>query len=316
MAAGYIVTVSNQSAISQTVGRVTSSNGINGTAANVTLPALCSLTFKVNAAATGYNIEGQSNNASFTSSVLRSYLAGLTLSTAGSSATMSIAAGQATDSTNAVSMSIAAFSKTTSAFSAGTGNGGLDTGAIANSTWYHFYLIAKVDGTADILISLSASSPTMPSGYTYYRRIGSGKTNGSAQWVSFTQDGDYFRLAASVQDVGTTNPGTSAVTATLASVPTGVNVHAIFNIFCDVGTSTSVMYYVSDLAANDEAPSKTGVPGTSLSSGGNGSKTAGGQIQIRTNTSAQIRYRLDLSGASDKTFIITLGWIDYRGRNA
>lgn len=65
MAAGYMVTVSNQCAISQTIGRVTSANTLNGTAANITLPALCSATLVVNQAATGYNLVGQGNNASF-----------------------------------------------------------------------------------------------------------------------------------------------------------------------------------------------------------------------------------------------------------
>lgn len=69
MAAGYIVTVSNQSAISQTVGRVTSSNGINGATSNITLPTLCSATFKVNAAATGYNMEAQSANGTFSTTL-------------------------------------------------------------------------------------------------------------------------------------------------------------------------------------------------------------------------------------------------------
>ena len=38
-----------------------------------------------------------------------------------------------------------AYTKTTSAWGVGTGNGSLDTGSIANSTWYHVYLIKRVD---------------------------------------------------------------------------------------------------------------------------------------------------------------------------
>jgi hypothetical protein len=62
MASGYIVTVDNLSAISHTIGRVTSANGINGVVGNVTLPSKMSMTFKVNSAQGGYNIEAGGNS--------------------------------------------------------------------------------------------------------------------------------------------------------------------------------------------------------------------------------------------------------------
>jgi hypothetical protein len=61
--------------------------------------------------------------------VLRSYLAGLQLSTTGSSATFAVAAGMAADSTNAATIVLASsLTKTTSAWAPGTSNGALDTG--------------------------------------------------------------------------------------------------------------------------------------------------------------------------------------------
>lgn len=48
----------------------------------------------------------------------------------------------------------------------------LDAGTIAAGTWYSIWAIAKSDGTAGILASASATSPTMPTGYTYKARIG------------------------------------------------------------------------------------------------------------------------------------------------
>lgn len=57
----------------------------------------------------------------------------------------------------------------------------LDTGTIAQNTWYSIWAIAKSDGTTAGLASTSASSPTLPSGYTYKARIGWVKTvSGSA----------------------------------------------------------------------------------------------------------------------------------------
>lgn len=110
---------------------------------------------------------------------LRSYLAGLTLSTAGSSATFGIAAGVATNSTNADMMALAfAYTKTASAWALGTAAGSLDTGTIANA-WYHVFLIKGPDtGVVDVLTSLSVTSPTLPANYTLFRRIGSMR-NGS-----------------------------------------------------------------------------------------------------------------------------------------
>ena len=253
--------------------------------------------------------------------IIQNHLTGLTLSTAGSSATMSIAAGQATDSTNTGYMTLAAsISKTTSAWTVGDAAGGLDTGAIANNTWYHFYLIKRTDtNVVDVLISTSASSPTMPTNYTLKRRIGSGKTNGSAQWTQFTQDGDDFWVYSPVIDVSATNPGTSAVTATLGSVPTGVNVKAILNAMFVAGTnSDSSAIYISDLSTADLAPvnvtSAVATPGYTVRSWNSATRSNGAQVIVRTNTSAQIRYRLSSSGASDVVSLVTLGWTDTRGK--
>lgn len=47
------------------------------------------------------------------------------------------------------------------------GADGLDTGSLSNDNWYYVFVIAKADGTKACLGSLSSSSPTMPSGYTF-----------------------------------------------------------------------------------------------------------------------------------------------------
>lgn len=49
----------------------------------------------------------------------------------------------------------------------------LDTGTIAVNTWYAIYVIAKTDGTGiGTLASTSATAPTLPTGYTFFGRIG------------------------------------------------------------------------------------------------------------------------------------------------
>lgn len=241
--------------------------------------------------------------------LLRSYLAGLTLSTAGASTTMSVAAGQASDSTNVVMMSLTAIAKTTSAWAVGTAAGGLDIGTIANATWYYFYIIRRPDtGVVDVIFSLSSSAPTLPTNYTQYRYIGGALTNGSAQWVAFTQFGDDFFWGTPVLDVAGTAGPTSGTTLTL-TVPRGRKMKAILNAN---GGSGGQLLYLSDLSNSDLAPSTTAAP---LANNSGFATAAGASFAgaVWTDTLARIRYRSSSTGAM---YIATLGWTDLRDRNA
>lgn len=245
-------------------------------------------------------------------SVPYNFLTGLTLSRNSGTPTTKIdmAIGQAADSTNALLITT---SGTLTADCTTVGANGLDAGALANNTWYHVYMIALSAGaTPAILVSTSASAPTLPGSYIYKRRVGSVRTNGSAQFIAFTQDGDYFLWATALLDVNTTNPGTSAVTSTL-TVPTGVNVHAYINAHI-AASGTAARVIVSDIAMTDVAPS-SGAAAPGSTTGGNASQDGRvGLINVRTNTSAQVRYRCDNSDGSTIMRINTLGWWDYRGK--
>lgn len=228
-------------------------------------------------------------------------LYGLTLSAAGSTATFGIAAGAASGMVLS-----SAYTKTTSAWGVGTGQGALDTGSIANSTWYQVYLIQRTDtGVVDILVSTSASSPTMPTNYTRKRRIGSMKTDGSAQWVKFSQNGDEFLWDAVVND-GPGTIGTTASTLTL-TVPPGLKVNAL--VYLNLSNSaSSVSAAISSFDITDAAVStinrQLSTPAANV--------IASGNFNVRTNTSRQIRARCD--AASCNLDIGTYGWIDTRGR--
>lgn len=253
--------------------------------------------------------------------VERSYLAGLTLSTAGSSAIFSVASGVAADSTNAAMMTLAApISKTTGAWAAGSGNGALDTAAIANSTWYHAFIIRNpTTGAVDALISLSPTAPTLPSGFTLFRRIGAMKTNASAQWTKFIQDGDTFMWDVPVADVNAANPGTAAVTRTL-TVPTGIRVRARisaggYGISSDLGPGA---IYISDLSLSDQAAAQGGAVSFQVTAGSTTSNSIAvmGQVVVLTNNAAQVRSRVQASTANAGLVIDTNGWDDDRGRTA
>ena len=174
----------------------------------------------------------------------------------------------------------------------------------------------RVDtGVVDVVFSTNATSPTMPANYTLFRRIGSGKTNGSAQWIAFTQDGDKYLWTVPVLDVDTTAPGTAAVSATLASVPLGLNVEAIFNFAAwDTGGVGAIQSIVSELTMTDAAPSTTVSPLYNLAAASNGPMAA--RMYVRTSTAQAIRYRVSGSGAGTTARIATIGWIDRRGRDA
>lgn len=250
--------------------------------------------------------------------VPRGHISGCTLSTAGSSATMSVAAGQAADSTNAVLLDLASTSKTTSAWASGAAAGGLDTGTIANNTWYHFYLIRDPStGVVDVVFSTSASSPTLPAGFTQYRRIGSGLTSGSAQWVKFTQKGNLFVWDVPVSDLNTASPGISAVLLAL-TVPAGVKVEAVYSayVFVSAGQTTNSHLLATDPDTADTTPSGTLFDLAAFyPSSATSSYAVSGQLRTITDTSRQIRTRLDFA-TSTTLRISTKGWVDTRGANA
>lgn len=71
-----------------------------------------------------------------------------------------------------------------------SGANGIDTGSIANSTWYAVYVIYNPTTLAVAgLISTSFTSPTLPSGFTQFSRLGSFRTDGSHNFLRILQKG-------------------------------------------------------------------------------------------------------------------------------
>jgi hypothetical protein len=69
-----------------------------------------------------------------------------------------------------------------------TGAAGLDTGSLTTSTWYYTYYISN-GAVLSCLGSLSATSPSMPSGYTFSMRVGAISTDGSSHFYNTLQKG-------------------------------------------------------------------------------------------------------------------------------
>lgn len=235
--------------------------------------------------------------------------------------TYQVALGQATNEDSGTSYNMtfaAAFTKSLSAWAAGSANGSLDTGAIGATTWYHVHLIRKdSDGSTDILLSTSVAAPTMPAGYTARRRIGSILTNGASQIVAFSQLGDEFLWDVALVDVDDDNPTAVAVTRTLTT-PLGVQTIALITGGTYAGTTINAAIF-SPLDISDQAPQVPVTAGLVGFSNVGSSTVAGAawafaNLLVRTNTSSQIRSRLQASGAADRIGIITRGFIDSRGQ--
>jgi hypothetical protein len=260
------------------------------------------------------------NGTAWVSTAPRGYIAGLTLSTAGSSSTFAVAAGDATDSTAQGLMQLtASISKTTSSWAVGTGNGSLDTGTIANTTWYHVFLIRRLDtGVVDVLISTSATAPTMPANYTWFRRIGSMRTNSSGQWSRFFQDGDRFEWETPFTSFGpVSNPGTAAVLRGLA-VPTNVNVVAEIGAAVQLNAASAqanCSLYFSDPACADIASNVSTGAQIMVAKQASDNYSAG-MVRCRTDTSGNVRTRVNASDAQVAIYGTTLAWIDGRGKDA
>jgi hypothetical protein len=249
------------------------------------------------------------------SAPLRGWISGLTLSAAGATATFGVAAGEASDSGNVVLMQLAsAYTKTTSNWAVGSGNGALDTGAISAASWYHVFLIRRPDtGVVDVLVSLSPTAPTLPANYTQFRRIGSLLTTAS-QWKKFYQEGDEFLWDAFVYDIPSMVLTVTSTVFTLASVPTGIKVWAVLIVDCNAASGG----LAAAIIQSGDVPAM-GVGSGSINVGAGGTGVAGirgfGQYILRTNTSAQIRAGA-FTGTSLNFAASTIGYIDRRGRDS
>jgi hypothetical protein len=248
---------------------------------------------------------------SITGTALRGYIAGLTLSTAGSSTTFGISSGVATDSTVVSSMNLAsAYTKTTASWAVGSTAGCLDTGTIANNTWYSVFLIQRTDtGVVDVLCSTSATLPTLPSPYTLFRRIGSIRTNGSAQWTQFTQVGDNFLWAGGSPFIDVTPAATTgSLTSVGLTVPPGVVVQALVSI--SVYNSSANFY--SGVYSPDQSSFILGASTATLSGVLGAGVQLSSQTYVRTNTTRQIYYA---ASSGSVLGLSTWGWIDTRGKD-
>jgi hypothetical protein len=249
-------------------------------------------------------------------SVMPKLLVGLTLSNDTTTPTivLDIDVGTACsdDNTTMMLQSSASFNKVLTAGSAwtqGSGGAGIDTGtsvAVGNNTWYHVFLIMRMDTlVVDALFSTSATAPTMPSGYTKKRRIGSILTDGSAHILAFTQLCDQFLFNTPIVNY-------SSAAIAIASGPFNVStppVDVVAFVSCTVlGSPGSVVVVFQSPKTTVPVAAATNC-NMAVAPGDNWSSA---DYNIRTSTS--VISASATAALVSGFYLTTRGWTDYRGK--
>lgn len=238
---------------------------------------------------------------------------GLTYSNNGSDATndLDIAAGGAIDSTGVdiLTLSATITKQSDVAWAVGSGNGGLDTGAVGNSDYY-IWLIKRVDTqVVDVLYSLSSTAPTMPANYTLKRLIGWFKRTGGAivAFTTYETDGGGLEMNWNVPtlDINLVNTLTTARRTDAVKVPLNFSTEAHMNIVAQDGASAFTVW-VCCPDQTDAAPSISAAPLANMSATTVGFYDAK-QFRIRTSATGTIASRASIATV-DNYLASTLGF--------
>lgn len=185
--------------------------------------------------------------------------------------------------------------------------GGLDTGAIADTT-YHVYLMQRSDtGVVDACFSTSATTPTVggaiPAAYDRFRRIGSIIRSG-ATILGFTQIGKKFVLNNPF--VARSNTAPLAASLLTFAIPGGIQTEPLIITRID-WNATSMGQIAFGSASVGNITTTVHIAGGN--SAGNSSITIGDGFL--SNTSQQIYAAQGISvGTLSAGQIANFGWID------
>lgn len=250
---------------------------------------------------------GLGSAALISSPAWRGHIYGLTLANNVSDANndIDVAVGNIWDNSSDVLLELTSglTKRLDASWAVGSGNGGLDTGSKANSTWYHVWLIRRSDtGVVDALFSTSATSPTMPANYDQKALIESVLTDGSGNIRAFINRGDTVEWAARISDLNTTSPSTSEALLTV-STPPGRSVEWRGTLFVNnTATNTRLSVGAADGTSANIVALFAQVSGVTIS----------GFATTLTNTSSQIRYDANTGTGWNVAAIETSGWRGFR----
>ncbi|MBY3067467.1 hypothetical protein HFO74_29290 [Rhizobium laguerreae] len=252
------------------------------------------------------------------SSAVGSFIDGVLLSnnTGSPNTHVDFAAGSVRSGSSFVSNAAAITKRINGTWAVGTGNGGLDAGAVAaNATYFAYALRKTADGTFDVVLSTSATiagvTTTLLTGYTIVKCIGVVLTDAGSLIRAFVMSPkDEYSFVGPIREV--TNAAINTTSALLAiTVPNGVKVKANLRFMFSSGATTNSALFHDPaqgtlVAGGNDAGGNVGT--IQVASG-----FAVGSDEIWTNTSMQIRR---VSGASGTMWVWTDGFIFPCGRNA
>jgi hypothetical protein len=238
---------------------------------------------------------------------------------------ISVAVGSARDSTNTIDLALTAptTKSISSVWAAGsTGQGCRDNAsAYPINSYAHVFAIwaAATPTVIEILTSQSATAPTLPSGYTRFRRIGAILTDGSGNVRPFVQTGRCFSMATSVVDVpGATAQSTAAILRQLIGVPLGVKVRPRI-VYQTSGTVDDNPYAAAYTDPDEGVPTLGGATqfaqirrfSVKLPSGTNACAGYYWGAEVACSASGQV-YTIS-ADAADSIALKTKGWWDDQG---
>lgn len=254
--------------------------------------------------------------------VPQNYISGLLCSAQTFSSTtvanMTIGAGQAADSTNAIILNTAGATFTWNITNGNAVNGYSGGTTLPTNATVHFFVIAKTNDTKWSGTFASTSlTPSLPTGYTggYYRRIFSLNTNGTTllagTMIPSHGTGYTYFLATQLLDVTTTTLTTTRVAYTM-TVPQNIKVALLYRAweYCP-GSNVSLLITGGDEV--DVAPiaySSTwgAAPGYDMYWTTSQSIPRDGILV--TNTSGQIGGRV--SSSTVDFYVVNRGYTDWR----
>ena len=252
------------------------------------------------------------------SALPRGYVSGLTYANNGTDGDhdIDVTIGAARDDADSDNLKLtAALTKQIDAtWAVGDDAGGLDTGTVANNTWYAIWLIKRSDtGVVDALFSASFSAPTMPTDYDKKRLIGAVRTDGSANIIPIVTTelaggGLEVKWVTERESFDVLNPGTSATLRAVDVPPMIVDALLVLGATNENGVSNGG-WRAFDPAMADAAPSYTAPPYNTVGINTNSvGATTVGPLPVRTNSSGQINTRAAASSANTAMRASTIGW--------
>jgi hypothetical protein len=217
-------------------------------------------------------------------------------------------AGNFTFSGGDGSANIGAFTKQLDAtWAQGTNQGGRAAGvSYSVFTWYHYFALSNSDGsvvdlgfdTSVTAANLLADAAVIAAGLTKYRRVGSIVTDITPAIIAFFQIGKYFHFADTFS-VWNIAPTLSTVGA-LLTIAAPLGIETIVQLVVAAGQNVSqAQIIITSPDQNNIVPSATVF--TLFIESVNVKNVV--CVEIKTNTSSQIRYRANASA----------GWTTFRG---